>query len=449
MALPRPLGLVAERPFSPGDDQRSAKISCDDAPRPYISVLMEAFAGDFELLRRYAQQRDEAAFAQLVRRHVDLVFSAALRRTRDRHLAEDVTQAVFVVLARKAPRLGDRGGPMSAWLLKCARYASANAIKMAARRQKHEESARPAGAAAGGAGACSSNPTDVLIWHEIAGQLDDAVLKLSSLDRRAVLLRYFEGFSTDQIARTLNVTEGAARQRLSRALGKLRQRLSRHNGAMVSQLDAALLAGLLASHAVHTAPAGLGAAAVATATGAATSAGGVLIAKGAMTMMAWTKTKVVASMVAVAVIGGAGGIAALKKATAAPKPAVMAAATPLAAEPRNDNEVSLANAPPVVVKTVPEAGSGHVDASVSEIHVTFSKPMGDGSWSWSTWGENTFPKTTGKPHYQTDHRTCVLPVKLEPGHTYAIWLNSENFGNFRDARGLKAVPYLLVFETSK
>lgn len=410
---------------------------------------MEPSAGDFELLRRYAQQRDEAAFTQLVRRHVDLVFSAALRRTRDRHLAEDVTQAVFVVLAKKASRLDKREGAMSAWLLKCVRYASANAIKMASRRQKHEESARLAGAAGDGAGACSSNPTDVLIWQEIAGQLDDAVLNLSSLDRQAVLLRYFEGFSTQQIARTLNLTEGAARQRLSRALEKLRQRLSRHNGAMMSQIDAAGLAGLLTSHAVQMAPAALGAAAVATATGAATSAGGVLIAKGAMAMMAWTKTKLVAAMMAVVVIGGAGGIVAMKKATAASKPAVLPAATPLATESNNDNEFSLANAPPVVVKTVPEAGSDQVDASVSQIRVTYSKPMEDGSWSWSTWGEKTFPKTTGKPHYESEHRTCVLPVKLEPGHTYAIWLNSENFGNFRDTTGHKAVPYLLIFQTKK
>lgn len=410
---------------------------------------MEPSAGDYELLRRYAQQRDEAAFAQLVGRHVDLVFSAARRRTGNRHMAEDVTQAVFVVLAKKSSRLGSREGPLSAWLLNCARYASANAMKMAARRQKHEESPRLAGAASGGPGACSSNPTDVLIWHEIAGELDDAVLKLPTLDRQAVLLRYFEGCSTEQIAQTLNVSEGAARQRLSRALDKLRQRLSRHNSPMMSQVEAAALAGLLASHAVQTAPAGLGAAAVAAATGAASSASGILIAKGAMTMMTWTKTKLVASMVALAVIGGGGGIVALKRATAAPRPAVEAAATPLAAESQDDGEFSLANAPPVVVKTVPEAGTDQVSASITEIRVTYSKPMEDGSWSWSTWGEKTFPKTTGKPHYESDHRTCVLPVKLEPGHTYAIWLNSEKFGNFRDTTDHKAVPYLLIFRTKR
>jgi hypothetical protein len=74
--------------------------------------------------------------------------------------------------------------------------------------------------------------------------------------------------------------------------------------------------------------------------------------------------------------------------------------------------------------------------------------MQDGSWSWSTWGEENFPATTGKPHYLSDSQTCVLPVKLEPGKFYAVWLNSEKFKNFKDASGRPAVPYLLTFSTS-
>ena len=183
-------------------------------------------------------------------------------------------------------------------------------------------------------------------------------------------------------------------------------------------------------------------------------------------MMAWTKMKLAAAVTAATVIGGAGGVVAVKNALAADKPMpaaaqplatdavaadkpLPAAAQPMPTEPGTDEQVSLANAPPVVVKTVPEAGTANVDPSINEIKVTFSKLMRDGSWSWSTWGENTFPNITGKPHYASDHRTCIAPVKLEPGHIYAIWLNSENFGNFRDSTGHKAVPYLLVFETKK
>jgi hypothetical protein len=112
-----------------------------------------------------------------------------------------------------------------------------------------------------------------------------------------------------------------------------------------------------------------------------------------------------------------------------------------------DDGVSLAKAPPVVVKALPEAGSDAVDPAITEIKVTYSKDMKDRSWSWSTWGSDTFPPTTGKPHYLDDKRTCVLPVHLKAGKTYAIWLNSENFGNFKDADGNTAVPYLLVFKT--
>jgi hypothetical protein len=113
------------------------------------------------------------------------------------------------------------------------------------------------------------------------------------------------------------------------------------------------------------------------------------------------------------------------------------------------DEVTLESVPPVVVKTVPEAGAGEVDPKLTEIKVTFSKDMQDGSWSWATVSEESFPKMDGKPKYLADKRTCVLTVKLEPGKTYAIWVNSEKFKNFKDADGRSAVPYLLVFKTKK
>jgi RNA polymerase sigma-70 factor (ECF subfamily) len=110
-------------------------------------------------------------------------------------------------------------------------------------------------------------------------------------------------------------------------------------------------------------------------------------------------------------------------------------------------EITVETAPPVVVKTVPEAGSGTVDPLLTEVRVTFSKDMLDGTWSWSNASPETAPETTGKPRYAEDKRTCVLPVKLRPGKTYAIWVNSERFRNFKDATGKPAVPYLLVFKT--
>src|SRR5687768_3820476 len=92
---------------------------------------------DARLLERYARSRDEAAFGALVRRHLDLVYSAAARRVGDRHLAEDVTQAVFVVLAKKANSVRRSTAPLAAWLLTTVRYAAANALKTERRRRRH------------------------------------------------------------------------------------------------------------------------------------------------------------------------------------------------------------------------------------------------------------------------------------------------------------------------
>lgn len=134
---------------------------------------------EMELLRRYAQRRDEAAFAQIVRRYLDLVYSAASRRVGERTLAEDVTQAVFLILSQKAKSIR-QGTVLSAWLLTTVRYCSANALKMEARRRKHETQA----AKNRTIGVASANPMDVMFWQEVAQHLDDAVLKLPDSDRR-------------------------------------------------------------------------------------------------------------------------------------------------------------------------------------------------------------------------------------------------------------------------
>jgi hypothetical protein len=111
---------------------------------------------------------------------------------------------------------------------------------------------------------------------------------------------------------------------------------------------------------------------------------------------------------------------------------------------------TVANMPPVVIKTVPVAGDTQVDAGkTTEIRVTFSKNMMDQSWSWTQISDETALPITGKIHYDKGRRTCVAPVKLEPGKTYVVWLNSAQFGNFKDADGQSAVPYLLVFETKE
>ena len=119
-----------------------------------------------------------------------------------------------------------------------------------------------------------------------------------------------------------------------------------------------------------------------------------------------------------------------------------------AAEP--SKEVSIRTMAPSVVKTVPQAGDPAVDPALKEIRVTFSKDMiTDRMWSFCQISKETFPENAGQIHYLDDKRTCVMPVKLEPGKTYVIWVNRGQFNSFRDASNNPSVPYLLVFETRK
>lgn len=111
-------------------------------------------------------------------------------------------------------------------------------------------------------------------------------------------------------------------------------------------------------------------------------------------------------------------------------------------------DITLETARPVVIKSVPQSGADGVDPTMTEISVTFSKPMKAGSWSWAMIGKESYPGTAEAPKYLDDQKTCVLPVKLQPGKTYAVWVNSEKLQNFKDAQGNIAVPFLLVFKTS-
>ncbi len=103
--------------------------------------------------------------------------------------------------------------------------------------------------------------------------------------------------------------------------------------------------------------------------------------------------------------------------------------------------------PPSVVKTVPMAGDREVDPGLDRICVTFSKPMQDGTWSWSYVSPETFPLLLAGPEFLSDKKTCCIRVRLEPGRSYAIWINSQNAKNFKDTGNRPAVPYLITFQT--
>jgi RNA polymerase sigma-70 factor (ECF subfamily) len=194
--------------------------------------------------------------------------------------------------------------------------------------------------------------------------------------------------------------------------------------------------------------------------------GAAILAERVVRAMAMLKWKVAAAVLLAAgllglaahQVGAAGGAREEKAGVAKVEPAAPASPegetrkkAPEANEEKEGEKkerVSVKDFAPVVVKAVPKAGDTKVDAAkVKEIRVTFSKDMADKSWSWTQISDETFPKTTGKIHYEKDRRTCVMPVKLEPGKTYVIWLNPAKFQGFRDTDGHAAMSYLLVFET--
>lgn len=111
--------------------------------------------------------------------------------------------------------------------------------------------------------------------------------------------------------------------------------------------------------------------------------------------------------------------------------------------------LSVATAPPVVVETIPRAGAVDINPNLTEVRVTFSKDMmTDNMWSVVKISNDTFPKLAGQVRYQ-DARTFIIPVALEPGSTYALWLNYKQNDAFRDVKGSASIPYFLVFETGE
>jgi len=242
---------------------------------------------DATLLRRYVEERSEAAFAELVRRHLDRVYSAALRRVGgDGPLAEDVTQTVFAALAQRAAALA-RHPHLSGWLYLTTRNAAANVVRHERRRKARELEAQAMQD-------ISSPVAPEPDWSRVAPVLDAAIDELSASDRMAVLLRFADRCAFAEIGTRLRLTEDAARRRVDRALDKLRERLARRG---ITSSSAAL--GLaLANHAVAAAPASL----AATVTGTAMASAPALGASTLELLQIMTTTKLAGSIVAVALL---------------------------------------------------------------------------------------------------------------------------------------------------
>lgn len=241
---------------------------------------------DAELLRSYAADRSEPAFAELVRRHVDLVYSAALRQMDgDHHRAQEVTQMVFTDMARKAAALA-RHPVLPAWLHRSCYFGAAALRRKEGRRLRYER-------AAGSEAMFVQTEIAAVEWESVRPALDKALNELGERDREAILLRFFSNRPFAEVGRQMSVTENAARMRVERALGKLHSLLA---GRGITSSSAALAA-MLTGHGVAAAPLGVAAAT----TGAALAVAG---ASPAAWITLMTTSKLPLSLSAAVLLGG-------------------------------------------------------------------------------------------------------------------------------------------------
>lgn len=246
---------------------------------------------DMALVREFAATRSEAAFTALVERHIGLVYSAALRQTNDAHLAEEITHAVFIILARKAGKLSQTT-ILPAWLYRTALYAAADALKQQRRRQAREQEAYMQSNLESGGDATSPAAAETLAaWQQLAPVLDAAMAALGETDRAAVVLRYFENRPWQEVAAQLQLTEDAAQKRVTRALEKLRKLFAKQGIA----LTATLIASAMVENSVQAAPAAIGKTitTIAVVKGATATTSITVIVNGTLKAMTWTKAKIV------------------------------------------------------------------------------------------------------------------------------------------------------------
>jgi RNA polymerase sigma factor (sigma-70 family) len=234
---------------------------------------------DSTLLREYVERDSGEAFATLVARHINKVYSVALRHTRNPHQAEEITQAVFVILARKSRHL-DKRVILSGWLYETSRLTAVTFIRSEIRRARREQEAHMQNLL---------NQSEPDVWPQIAPLLDMAMAGLSETDRHAVVLRFFDGRTMSEVGAALGASEEAAKKRVSRAVEKLRGFFTKRGVVF----PAAILTAAISANSVQAAPAVLAKSvtAVAITKGATASGSTLTLIKGALKLMAWTKAK--------------------------------------------------------------------------------------------------------------------------------------------------------------
>src|ERR1039457_1480782 len=248
---------------------------------------------DMALVREFAASQSEQAFETLESRHVNLVYSAALRQARDADFAEEITQAVFIILARKAGSLSPKT-VLSGWLYRAAQFAAKDALKIQRRRQLREQEAFMEGVL--------QNEPDAA-WEQLSPLLDEAMTRLRDKDRHAIVLRFFENKSLQEVGAALGLEERAAQKRVARGLEKLRAFFSQRG----VDSTATGIAEKISANSIQAAPLALAKtiSAVAITKGAAAGGSTLALVKGALKIMAWTKAKtaIVAGVVVILAAG--------------------------------------------------------------------------------------------------------------------------------------------------
>jgi len=235
---------------------------------------------DAELLEQFARNKSEPAFAELVRRHIGLVYSIAFRKTGNPQLSEDITQAVFIILARKAHSLSSKT-VLPGWLHHTARLTVSNLQRAELRRVRREQEAfmqyKP-----------EESSVDTL-WRELSPHLDEAMAGLGATEREALVLRYFQNKSMAEVGQALGVETNTAQKRVGRALDKLRAFFMKRGVTCTGTA----IAGVISTQSVQAVPATLvqSVTAVALTKGTAASTSTLTLIKGALKIMAWTKMK--------------------------------------------------------------------------------------------------------------------------------------------------------------
>ncbi|HTL28317.1 MAG TPA: sigma-70 family RNA polymerase sigma factor [Tepidisphaeraceae bacterium] len=307
-------------------------------------------ASDYQLLQTHRATGSQEAFARLVSRHFSWVISSARRQVRDSAMADDVTQAVFIVLAKKPPTISP-DSTLSPWLFGVVRRTCLNALRAQKRRRHYEQKAATMTSEVIESGDESS------AWADLAPHLDGLLQTLNSADRQVLLLRFFERKSLADVGRSMGISEEASRKRVDRAIEKLRAAASKRN---LQLAPAGAIAALLLANVARPASAQIVTAATSNVLAAlspsAAPTGGSILAQSVLKSLFWSSIKiplVVSSLIALAMIGlTAGGW--------------MRQSTPIASEQTGPTQTSAFHSP----TTAAENGKLRVGYLVSKFTVT-------------------------------------------------------------------------------